>query len=162
MERNEDRGRRIRARSVTTYDSFLSDVPTEAGSYRTPEPRHKCETKVWSEIARQMPLLNSRAEHPDLRRRQYRSLLKKSRPQAWLWAPKVTIKRFVSLHPPHVTQKPRSRDLPRIFVFIVMSYKAPTFAVFYVSTKQGHSSSQVPHKCRHYAGCLCAVTMQPS
>jgi hypothetical protein len=82
------------------------------------------------------------------------SLQKKSGPKAGLRAPKVTIKCFVSLHPPYVTQKHSSRDLLRFFPFIVMSYKAPPFALFNVNTKQDHSSSQVLHKvsplCRSF------------
>jgi len=104
--------------------------------------------------ARYMPLLNSTVRRPELRRRQHWSLQKKSGPKAGLRAPKVTIKCFVSLHPPYVTQKQSSRDLLRFFPFIVMSYKAPPFALFNVNTKQDHSSSQVLHKvsplCRSF------------
>jgi len=103
---------------------------------------------------RHTPLLNSTVKQRELRGRPYWSLQKKSGPKAGLRAPKVTIKCFVSLHPPYVTQKQSSRDLLRFFPFIVMSYKAPPFALFNVHTKQDHSSSQVLHKvsplCRSF------------
>lgn len=152
----------MQVRSVITYDNVVSDVLTEAKFLQ--DRRAKMLSKKWRKELRwdicrcwlqPWRALTYDAVSTD---RCWRSQGRKPgcEPQ------KSAIKRFVSLHPPYVTQKPSSRDLPRFFVFIVMSYKAPPFALFYVNTKQGHSSSQVLHKCRHYTGCLCAVMTQPS